>query len=88
MTPPIRTQADSTAAVMILTSQAVVLGPAIVFRGAPFGLDPTLLFHAVQGGKERAKTHSEGTGSNLCDASGHADSMQWFQCQRFQDQEV
>jgi len=69
-------------------SQAAVLGPAIVFRGAPFGLDPTLLFHAVQSGKERAKTHSKGTGSNLCDASGHTDSMQWFQCQRFQDQEV
>src|SRR5207249_7086513 len=68
-------------------SQAVVLGPAIVFRGAPFGFDPTLLFHAVQSGKERAKTHSKGTGSNLCDASGHTDSMQWFQCQRFRSEE-
>src|SRR5438445_12191252 len=69
-------------------SQTVVPGPAIVFRGAPFGLDPTLLFHAVQSRKERAKTHSKGTGTNLRDPSGHTDSMQWFQCQRFQDQQV
>src|SRR6267154_1216970 len=69
-------------------SQAVVLGPAIVFRGAPFGLDPTLLFHAVQSRKERAKTHLKGTGTNLRDPSRHTDSMQWFQCQRFQDQQA
>src|SRR6516165_2571867 len=68
--------------------QPVVFGSAVIFRGAPLGFHPSLLFHAMQRREKRAKTHLERSPSDLRNATRDADPVQGFQRQRFQNQQV
>jgi hypothetical protein len=68
--------------------QPVELGPAAQFRQAPFGLDPSLLFHAVEGGVERSLFDFDDAIGRLFDGAGDGVAVAPSAGQGLEDQGV
>ena len=68
--------------------ERIVPGATIVLAGAPLGLNPALLFEAVESGVERALLDLEDVAGNLLDALGDPPSMHGFEGNGFQDEQV
>src|SRR5260370_30113238 len=69
-------------------SQAIVFRAAIVFGVSPKRGNPTLFFHSVQGGKERAWLNHKSAASDLPDPARDSQSVHLASDERFQDQQV
>ena len=61
---------------------------AVVVRGAPGGVEPAFLFHAMEGGEEGAGLDDEGAGGDLGDAVGDAEAVQRLEAERFENEDV
>ena len=68
--------------------ERVELGLAAGFAFGPLGLDPTLLLEAMQSGVERALLHLEDFAGKLLNPLGDGPSVEGFEKERFEDQEV
>src|SRR4051812_43258846 len=68
--------------------EAVVLGAAIVFSGAPFGFDVTGAFHAAECREERAGIDAEDAAADLLDTKSHSVAVHGLEGESFQDQHL
>jgi hypothetical protein len=68
--------------------ELVELRPAVVFRLAPLGLQPALLFEAVERGKERTGLDVEGAAGDLRDSARDAKAVIGAQRKRAQNQQI
>ena len=68
--------------------ELVVLGFAVVLREAPLGLEPAALFHAVEGGVERALFDLQSLVGGLANPRGGGVAVARSPLQRFEDEEV
>src|SRR5579884_1257706 len=68
--------------------ELVVAGAAVVFRGAPLGLDPSVKQQPLERGIERAFFNLQHFMRNLLDALGDAVAVHAAQAQRLEDEHV
>ncbi len=68
-------------------SQAIVASAAIVFRHAPLGADPAVLFHAMEGGVEGTFLDAEDVFGNLLDVKSDAVAVHGRASEGLEDQE-
>ena len=65
----------------------IVASAAIVFRHAPLGADPAVLFHAVEGGVEGTFFDAEDVFGNLLDVKSDAVAVHGRASEGLEDQE-
>ena len=68
--------------------EAVILGFAVVFRFSPGCSQPAGFFHPVEGGEEGAGFYLERPLGDLFNAAGDAQSVERFEREGAQDQEI
>src|SRR6266704_5098677 len=68
--------------------QPVVFSAAVVFGVFPEGRNPTLVFHSVQSGKERARLNIKRAPCNLLDSARDSQAVHLASDKRLQDQQV
>jgi hypothetical protein len=68
--------------------ESVELGLATGFAFSPLRLDPSLLLKTMQGGVERTLLYLENFAGDLLNPLGDGPSMQRFEKERFEDEEV
>jgi len=66
--------------------EEVILGAAIVFGGAPLGLDAAGALEASEGGEERAGVDAEDAVADLLDAEGDAVAVHGLEREGFEDE--
>jgi len=68
--------------------ELVVFGATVIFGLSPCGDEPAFLFHAVQGGEQRAGFYLEGALGDLLDPAGDAQAVHFSQGEGLQDHHV
>jgi hypothetical protein len=68
-------------------SELVEAGAAVVFADAPFGLDPAVLLHAMEGGIEGTFFDAEDVVGDALDVQGDSPAMHGLALQALQDEE-
>ena len=68
-------------------AEAIETCATIVFRNSPFGADPAFLFHAVQGGVERAFLDAEDIFRDALNVEGDAEAVHGTPDESLEDQE-